>query len=60
MKKAYDCAEEFQNKCMTPMQLETMGFLTEGALVVYNDFCKAGSKIRTGNYKNKNTIESFL
>lgn len=49
MKIAYECAEEFKEKCMTPMQKETMFFLTEGSTNVYNDFCTEGSKIRTGN-----------
>lgn len=49
MKKGYECAEEFKEKCMTPMQKESMGFLTEGSTHVYNEFCTEGSKIRTGN-----------
>lgn len=48
MEEAKACAEAFQNKCMTPMQLETMGFLTEGSMTVYRDFCTEGSQMREG------------
>lgn len=57
MDEAYKCAEEFQNKCMTPMQLETMGFLTEGSLKVYDDFCKEGSELRTEYLKHAQCID---
>ncbi|GIY50565.1 uncharacterized protein CEXT_361771 [Caerostris extrusa] len=57
MDEAYKCAEEFQNKCMTPLQLQTMGFLAEGAQITYNDFCKEGSKLRTDYLKHAQCID---
>ncbi|GFT94296.1 uncharacterized protein NPIL_607711 [Nephila pilipes] len=57
MDEAYKCAEEFQNKCMTPLQLETMGFLAEGAQVVYRDFCTEGSKLRADYLKHSKCID---
>ncbi|XP_015926683.1 uncharacterized protein [Parasteatoda tepidariorum] len=51
------CAEDFQKKCMTPMQIQTMSFLTEGSLEVYKDFCTEGSEIRTDYLKNAPCID---
>ncbi|KAF8767658.1 uncharacterized protein LOC129966950 [Argiope bruennichi] len=57
MDEALKCAEEFQNKCMTPLQLETMGFLAEGAQIVYKDFCTDGSNMRAEYLKHAQCID---
>ncbi|KFM78498.1 hypothetical protein X975_19975, partial [Stegodyphus mimosarum] len=57
MEKAQKCAEDYQNKCMTPMQLETMGFLMEGSITVYKDFCQEGSQLRTEYLKHAKCMD---
>ncbi|XP_054723977.1 uncharacterized protein LOC129234110 [Uloborus diversus] len=57
LKEAHDCAENFQNKCMTPLQLETLGFLAEGSFRVFEEFCQEGSEMRKEYLKHAKCLD---
>lgn len=45
-KETEDCLDEFEDKCMSPMQRELVDFMSGGVLKYMKDYCRKGSEVR--------------